>query len=119
MPLASRPGFTLAELLVAVVLVNVGLLALVGGSAALVRRHSAIRAQGIAVAVASSRLERLSVASCNAVPAASGTAMRADGISERWSIGSALNRTREVADSVSYWSHGERKVIVVRARVPC
>jgi Tfp pilus assembly protein PilV len=117
--LSPRPGFTLAELLVAVVLANVGLLALVGGSAALVRRHSAIRAQGIAAEVAASRIELLASGSCDATAAATGAASRADGISERWSIAPAVNRTREAADSVSYWSAGERKVVVVRTRVPC
>src|ERR1700759_1026125 len=97
--LAVRHGFTLVELLVAVVLLNVGLLALVGASAALVRRHVAVRARSAAVRAASARLELLAASPC---VASDGSAARPDGLDEYWSASPPANAVRDIADSVVY-----------------
>src|SRR5690242_4271343 len=59
-----RPGFSLVELLVAIILIDVGLLAVVQTHAVVVRRRNELRAQSAAVAAAASRVERLVAAPC-------------------------------------------------------
>jgi prepilin-type N-terminal cleavage/methylation domain-containing protein len=116
MQLASRRGFTLVELLVAIVLVNVGLLALVGGSTAVVRRHTAIRARTAAVQTAALRLELMAATSCSAVVAGS-TATSAG--SEVWASSVLPNGVRELVDSVVYLDGGLRATVALRTRISC
>jgi prepilin-type N-terminal cleavage/methylation domain-containing protein len=80
MPL--RPGFTVVELLVALVLAAVGLLALVGAdTAAWHRRLHADRALR-ATALARARVESLAAAGCTTT---AGTATHPGDVVERWS----------------------------------
>src|SRR5438309_1473864 len=62
--LTARSGFTLIELLIALVLLDVGLLALVGLGAALTRLANADRAGFLATTLASARVERLASTPC-------------------------------------------------------
>ena len=116
---SNRRGFTLAELLVAVVLVNVGLLALVGGSAAVVRRHTILRARSIAVQTAKTRIELLAALACGAT---SGSATSMNGVVETWSVAPLANGVRELSARVTFptpaAASGEGEVLL-RTRVAC
>ena len=61
---AARPGFTLIELLIALVLLDIGLLALVGIGARIARDSRTTRAAAVALSVLSARLERSASAPC-------------------------------------------------------
>lgn len=61
---STRRGFTLAELIVALVLLTVGLLALAGTSAFLTYEHAATGRAERAAAIGQSRLEILRFGSC-------------------------------------------------------
>jgi prepilin-type N-terminal cleavage/methylation domain-containing protein len=110
-----RPGFTLVELLVAIVLLNVGLLALVGGSATLVRRHSAIHLRGTATRIATARLEQLATSPCRA----SSGELTHDGVNETWTTSALPHDVRELADSVAFNSAGATAAVTLRTRVRC
>jgi prepilin-type N-terminal cleavage/methylation domain-containing protein len=83
-------GFTIVEILVAVLVLGVGLIALAGSSAAVTRMLGASRRTTLAAQAAERRLEQLrltarsSATGCLAL--ASGTQAYPDGMAERWDI---------------------------------
>jgi prepilin-type N-terminal cleavage/methylation domain-containing protein len=112
-----RRGFTLIELLLALVLLDVGIVALVGASAAVARVESGAHADARALETASARIERMLAMPCNGSVAA--TAHPAPDLVESWTDTPAPNDTREVSDSVVRVStHGPR-VLVLRSAGRC
>jgi Tfp pilus assembly protein PilV len=109
-----RPfGFSLVELLVAIILIDVALLALVQTTAVVVRRRNEARARATAVNTASARIERLLASPC---ATASGSASLPS-LFENWSahpVGSA----GEAADSVSFGLDAAH-TFVLRTRLSC
>ena len=112
----NRPAFTLVEVIVAVVLINVGLLALVASSAVLIRQSSEMRARSAAVRAAANRLALLGATTCTA---RSGSASSAFGVTEEWSVHILADGVRELRDSVSYSAPTGTKSVVLRTRLPC
>lgn len=112
--LQVRRGFSLVELLVALVLIDVGLLALTGTTMVLVRERAEVRARMAAVRAASNRLQRLGAAPC---ATATGSETHPE-LTETWRVALGANATRELTDSVTFGSAGAHS-IVLRTRVPC
>src|SRR4051812_48338671 len=106
----NRPAFTLVEVIIAVVLVNVGLLALVAGSAVLIRQNAEMRSRSAAVRAAANRLALLGATSCTA---RNGTASGAFGIHEDWAVRVLHDGIRELHDSVSYAAPSGTKSVVL------
>ena len=106
----SRSGVTLAEVLVAVVVLSVGLLAL-AGSTALAGRMVSLGQQATRVALAAaSRVERLRQVAFSTAPGCSASEWRSDsaggsGLSESWEILDPAGPVRRV-------------MIVLRSRRP-
>ena len=100
----SPRGFTLVELLVALLLLDVGLLGLVGFAAALSRDGNDTRATARAWAIASARIERMASVACGG----SGSGSEAwSGVAEWFSDVGGPNETRLLSDSVRIaTSHG-------------
>ena len=111
-----RTGFTLIEVMVAVVLVDVGLLALVAGCSILVRAMGDTRARTNAARAAESRLARLGALACAASTDGSSASAR---LSEHWTVRTDPAGIREVRDSVSFMLRAGPSFLVLRTRVPC
>jgi len=109
-------GFTLIEVLVAVVLIHVGLLSLVAASAMLVRRTTQVRAETVALQAAGNRLEILGAGPC---AASAGSATGPFELREEWSAALEAGGTLDVRDSVTFGVPGRVRSIVARTRVPC
>jgi Tfp pilus assembly protein PilV len=105
-------GFSLLELLVAIILVDVGVLAIVQTNAAVIRRRTEMRARAAAVSSASTRLEQLLAAPC---APASGSSPRP--VAETWTAES-IPGGRELSDSVVFDDPGKH-IVVLRTRSPC
>ena len=113
----GRQGFTLVELLVALVLLNVGLVSLVALSAAISRAGDDTRANARAFGAASARLERMASVSCAAL--LSGFATPFAGATETFSDTPGPNDTRALRDSVTFLIPGFTRNIVVETRARC
>ncbi|GAC1690647.1 MAG: hypothetical protein NVS9B3_09240 [Gemmatimonadaceae bacterium] len=94
----ARDGFTLVEILVAITVLTVGLLALVATSAVLMRGMTGAAAQSRAAVVAFSRIEQMRSVPCSSM--AAGTAS-ANGVSERWTVADS-GRAKFIVDTVSF-----------------
>src|SRR5207248_7196286 len=114
---SARRGFTLIELLIALVLLDVGLLALVGTGAAIARGASGARAAARATSLASARLERAASVPCRRD--GSGTAVSRDGVSESWTETTGANGTRVVTDSATFATAVGVGAIVLRMGARC
>ncbi len=110
MRVTSRSGFTIAEVLVAAVVLSVGLLALLGSAGLTTRmvgqgRHSTRAAQ-----VAAARIERLRQIAFSTVPACTGPEWRSDSAG-----GPVLTETWQILDPTG---PARRVRIVLRSRHP-
>jgi len=114
---ASRGGFTLIEVLVALVLLDVGLLALVGLGAALARAANSDRAAFLATALASARVERLASLAC-AGPV-SGSQRVGGAVTESYSDTPTPNGTRRATDSVTVTTSRGVQVVVLSTGGRC
>jgi Tfp pilus assembly protein PilV len=121
---ASRCGLTVAEALVAVVMVTVGLLALVGSSARATRMIGVGRHATVASAVAAGRLDRLRVAAfatsppCTGPEFAAGSAVQR-GITEGWRIVDVGGATRRIELVVRHGTSGGLATDTVVTAVSC
>jgi len=112
---SPKRGFSIIELLVAMMLVAIGMLALVGANTVLVRRRNEARRRLAAATAAANRLAQLANDRCAAL---SGSAIAQPGLIEQWRVVPRANATREIVDSVQF---GDRPVhtLVLRTRLPC
>jgi hypothetical protein len=108
----------LVELLVALLLLDCALLALVGTSA-LMTRWLGGAANGVrAGSAATARVERLASLSCSA--ATSGAVVDARGMREWWIVQLDGDGTRLLADSVEYpFTHGTKRIAAAATRTLC
>ena len=115
---APRDGFTIAEVVVAMVILSVGLLALASGSMGVIRQMRAGNQAAVAAMVAQSRMEKMRSRMC--VNISTGTATT-NGMSEKWSVNSSLStRYSAVGETVSYVPRpGVTKKLGVSGVVPC
>ena len=101
----DRPGFSLPELVVALTLVTIGLLALASISAFLTYEHAASGRAERAATIAGSRLDLLRAAGCTP----SRGSEEIDGLTSAWSV-TLSGSAALVAASVS-WIERDRPVI--------
>jgi prepilin-type N-terminal cleavage/methylation domain-containing protein len=120
---AGRAGFTLAEILIASVVLLVGLLALTTAGTAIVRLEHRGRRLGRTAAAAESRFEILRALGCTApMGAPRGASGGADGLEERWSVQPMLSRTLELVDSVTHevgYGATRERTYLFRSAVRC
>jgi hypothetical protein len=96
--------------------IDVALLALVAGTAIVVRRQSELRLRALASSAASNRVQSLVAGGCRQT---AGSGVVAPGVVESWEMTERGNGTREVRDSVAYVISGMTRAIVLRTRLVC
>lgn len=122
-PSAHRRGFTLLEVLVALVLLSIGILGVAMSAASVSRMVGDGSRLTLAATIATARLEQLRAIPC--ASATSGTAITR-GIEERWSVaamGAALSAL-EVQLSVTYplrsqFNAGPTRTQLFRGAIHC
>ncbi len=103
----SARGFTLVEVLVAIVLLTVGVMALLGSSALVSRMIGRGRGSTVAVQVATARLERLRRVAASTTPRCTSPQFVSDstttaGVAERWIVESGAGLSRRVSVILAY-----------------
>lgn len=117
-PPRGRAGFTLAEMVVALVLLAWGALALVAASAGAVRVVGAAEAQERATIAARERVEQLAARPCSSLR--DGSSVDASlGLREHWTITPMRNGVRLATDTVEYTDHGAPRTVVLERLVVC
>jgi len=123
---AAREGFTLVELLVAIVILSVGVLGLASTAAVVTRQIGGGAQQTRAAAVAQTRFEELRSMPCAAYGGLPFTGTGdAGGFREAWAVMAFAGSTNGAApglsmvDSVFYDADGEEKVRVFRSMRTC
>ena len=112
----SRTGFTLVEVIVAIVLIEIGLLALTASSAIVIRETLFARARIAALEIARNRVESLASAPCVST---AGSVAGPSGFQEDWSVRLAPVSAREIRDSVTFTLQRATRAVVFQTRTPC
>jgi len=112
-----RDGFTIAEVIIAMVILSVGLLALASGSVGVVRQMRAGNQAAIAAMVAQSRMEKMRSRTCSNISTGTTTT---SGMSEKWTVTALSARVSAVAETVTYVPRpGVTKKVGMNGVVPC
>ena len=116
MHLCTRRGFTLVELIVAILLIDVAVLGVVAGTSIAVRRTLDSKARMLAGQTASNRIQLLAADACAAL---TGSTTTSGGMVEQWSARLLPNAQRELWDSVVFHVAGTERTVVLRSVAPC
>jgi prepilin-type N-terminal cleavage/methylation domain-containing protein len=95
----ARVGFTLIELMVAVLLIGVGLAGLIATSGAVSRMMGGSIREYTASSVAASRFEKLRASPCASITSGSATTF---GVTESWKVTLIKPRMYSVTDTVTF-----------------
>ena len=118
----ARAGFTLVELMVAILVMAVGVLGLAGTAVAVARLTGGATQQTIAANVAATRFEQLRSSPCASIKTGSATTR---GVSEKWvvtSVGTVAGvSTYDVVDTLAFTTRNRRTPAqqVYRSYVRC
>lgn len=112
----ARRGITVVEVIVALVLVAVGLLAIAGTSALAFRTATSASRERLAVRQADRRLARLTAAGCASATAGTDSAA---GMRERWSMADSLGGVASIEASVAWQAGARRRVLTLRSALVC
>lgn len=120
----GKAGFTIVEVLVAVVVLSVGVIALMGSTAMTTRMIGQGRRTTMAMEVASRRLETLRAAAnattppCTGGAFASGGPITTDGVTETWIVPNA-GTARPVSTIVTYARAGGTYTDTLQTIIRC
>ena len=115
----ARRGVTLVELIVAMTILAVGLLAVAGVSFSIVRSLGESRGETLAATAAMARLERIAGTQCSSVTLDSIAETADRGITERYGVTDNGNNTRLVIDSVSWITRRGTRRAAFTTIFPC
>lgn len=112
-----RRGFSVVEVLVALVLIAVGLLGIAGSSALALRATTASARQQSALQLATTRLARLTATGCASATdgTTSGTAL----VREDWTIGPLAGGMRLISARVKWRATSGPRVLSLGSAMPC
>ncbi|HUF25983.1 MAG TPA: prepilin-type N-terminal cleavage/methylation domain-containing protein [Gemmatimonadaceae bacterium] len=122
-----RPGFSLVELIVAIVILAIGVLGLASTAAVVMRQIAGGAQQTQAAAVAQARFETLRGMSCTqyGVLPYTGVATQSQGVSESWAVMTLAGTVNgsapglDMVDTIFYDANGKRQTRVFRSVRTC
>jgi prepilin-type N-terminal cleavage/methylation domain-containing protein len=120
----SESGFTLVEVLVAIVVLSVGVMALAGSTAMVTRMIGRGKVETRVAQAASRRIEGLRMAAlsttprCTAGTFASGGPVTANGLTESWTV-PAAGKVRSVQVNVIYRTVRGPRTATIQTRIDC
>jgi prepilin-type N-terminal cleavage/methylation domain-containing protein len=120
----SASGFTLVEVLVAIVVLSIGLIALVGSSAMVTRMIGRGKVETRVAQAASQRIEALRVAAystsprCTAAAFATGGPVVSNGLTESWTV-PAAGKVRNIQVNITYRTVRSSRTATLQTRIEC
>lgn len=114
----ARAGFTLIELVVAILILTIGILGLAGTSAVITRQMGSGAKQTLAAAIAQSRIETVRSQACETLVATTGGPATTSGLTESWTIVPGTRRV-DVTVTVSYDMANGTKTFPFSSSIPC
>jgi prepilin-type N-terminal cleavage/methylation domain-containing protein len=112
----SRAGFTIVELLVALMIFAVGMLGLAATAGSVTKMMGGAKRQVIAANVAQSRLEKLRSSPCGTIVSGADTTR---GIINTWTV-TTVTRGKSVTDSLTIpMGRGQVRTRVYKTTLPC
>jgi prepilin-type N-terminal cleavage/methylation domain-containing protein len=112
----ARRGVTLVELLVAMTILSVGLMAIAGVSAGIARSLGESRSDNLAAMAAETRFEQLAGTACTSLSLGAWTTR---GVTEKYTITDAGNNTRSVVDTVKWTTRRGTRKQTFSTLLPC
>jgi len=115
----GRRGFSLVELMVAMMLLTVGVLGLAAVSAYAVRQDGTATRASTATLVAQSRMEWLRARRCASI-ASSSSPIQTNGVTESWTVTNVGTKTVTVAGTFTYKARrGQNRTIQETTTITC
>jgi prepilin-type N-terminal cleavage/methylation domain-containing protein len=112
---ASRGGYTIVELIVAIMIFTIGLLAMAGTASLIMMTIAGSRTRTVGAAVAESRFEQLRAQSCAAHAAGSAVTR---GVREDWSV-MPMARADDVTVVITMLTNHRTTTQAFRSYLPC
>lgn len=112
----GRSGFTIVELIVAMLMLTIGLLGLAGVGAVVLKQMKGGTYQTIAASIAQSRFEQLEGDPCATIVGGSASVR---GMTENWYVTALGLRAKTVYDTVTYASSKGPRKIGIHTVVAC
>ena len=117
--LRARRAVTLVELLVALSLLTIGLLAIVGISASVSRGLGESRRESVAALAAQSRFEKYAGTKCTGFTLGSWVTATDRGVTEKYRVADTVNGTASIEDSVSWKNRKGTRKQFFKTILPC
>lgn len=117
--LKNRRGVTLVELIVAMTILSVGLLAIVGTSGAIARGLGEARGDNLAAIVAQSRFEEIAGTQCQGMTLGQTKTVSTRGVTEKFVVTDGGNNTLLVVDTVSWQTRRGTRKQAFTTLLPC
>ncbi|NUO63289.1 MAG: prepilin-type N-terminal cleavage/methylation domain-containing protein [Gemmatimonadaceae bacterium] len=115
-PAPSRGGFTIVELMVAMMVFGIGVLGLAATTATVTRLMGSASRQTLAAAIAQSRIEKLRGTACASLASGSDTVR---GITSTWTVTTAT-RGVSISETVSFpTARGTTRTRVYNTMITC
>lgn len=112
-----RAGFTLVELIVAMLMLTIGLLGLAGVGAVVLKQMKSGTHQTIAASIAQSRFEQFEGDPCSSITGGTATVR---GMTETWTVSAVGLRAKAIQDTVAFaGSGGTTKKVGIHTVVAC
>jgi prepilin-type N-terminal cleavage/methylation domain-containing protein len=117
-------GFTLVEVMVAIVVMTIGLIALAGSSAMVTRMIGRGKVETLVAQAASQRLELLRTAAystsprCTSAGFANGGPVDVNGRTESWTVAN-VGRVRNVQVTITYRTARGPRTVTLQTRIEC
>lgn len=112
----ARDGFTLVELIVAMLMLTIGLLGLAGVGAVVLKQMQGGTYQTIAASIAQSRFEQMEGDACASITSGAATVR---GMAESWTATALGARAKSVRDTVTFVGTSGTKKVGIHTVVAC
>ena len=119
---ASRDGFTIVEVVVAIVILSIGILGLAATAGVVVRQMTGAVHQSVAATVAYSRMEKIRTGNCVAMKDSSSppAGVTTRNVTEHWKVvGTPGSHALIVYDTITYSVRGNAKTQIYYSEFPC